>query len=115
MNPYIYPGIIDIKTLSIKNNISIEKIEQTIITHYNITLNDLYSKSRVKIYKEPRQICMYLIRKFVLGMTYDKIAKHYNKNHATVIWACKRIKGYLEVDKEFIKDYKILESKLIDL
>ena len=49
---------------------------------------DLLSNSRKEEYIEGRAIVYYILR-HKLGMTYQQIAKVFNKNHATVLHALK--------------------------
>ena len=59
--------------------------------HYGITSQEIYSKNRSKKVAYPRQIAMYLCRRF-LSMSFDDIGKSIgDKDHSTVIHACKLI------------------------
>lgn len=61
-----------------------------------MTLDELYSKSRKRVLVEKRMVLMYTLRKSV-GMTLHKIAKSLNKNHATIIHAVKSIENFIQV------------------
>ena len=46
------------------SNLSIESINKCVCQYFKITLSELMSKSRERKYSEPRQIAMYLMRKY---------------------------------------------------
>jgi chromosomal replication initiator protein len=79
-----------------KNNI--ETIQKKVCEHFGLTKNDIFSNTRK--YALERQIAFYLSRKY-LPNSYPEIARFYNKNHATIIFACKKI------EKEIIENNKI--------
>lgn len=71
-------------------------------TPYRIKL----AKRKDKIALEARQICHYLARELNLG-TLAAVGKRFgDKDHATVLYSCKTIGGYLDKDKIFKKDYQ---------
>lgn len=71
---------------------------------------DLLSNSRKEEYIEGRAIVYYILR-HKLGMTYQQIAKVFNKNHATVLHALKewpymvKYNSQLDAKKDQVVDY----------
>jgi len=71
---------------------------------------DLLSKSRKEEYIEGRAIVYHILR-HKLGMTYQQIAKVFNKNHATVLHALKewpymvKYNSQLDAKKDQVVDY----------
>lgn len=73
------------------NNLSIESINKCVCQYFKISISELNSKSRERKYSEPRQIAMYLSRKYT-KKTLPEIALAFGgKDHSTVIHAIKKI------------------------
>lgn len=73
------------------NTFSIEMINKCVCQYFKINMSELNSKSRARKYSEPRQIAMYLSRKYT-GKTFPEIAQAYGgKDHSTVIHAIRKI------------------------
>lgn len=73
------------------NNLSIESINKCVCQYFKITLTELNSKSRERRYSEPRQIAMYLSRKYTKKTLPEIAAEYGGKDHSTVIHAIKKI------------------------
>ena len=88
-------------------NLSIESINKCVCQYFKITLAELISKSRERKYSEPRQIAMYLCRKYT-KKTLPEIALAYGgKDHSTVIHAIKKIDREIHSSatlKKYIED-----------
>lgn len=89
------------------NNLSIESINKCVCQYFKITLTELNSKSRERKYSEPRQIAMYLTRKYT-KKTLPEIAMAFGgKDHSTVIHAIKKIEKELQQSptlKKYMED-----------
>jgi len=89
------------------NNLSIESINKCVCQYFKITLTELNSKSRERKYSEPRQIAMYLTRKYT-KKTLPEIAMAFGgKDHSTVIHAIKKIERELHQSptvKKYVED-----------
>ena len=74
----------------------------TIVQSYFNVAEDYYlRRSRKYEIVLPRQIAMYLIRKYTNKISLNDIGKKFGgKNHATILNGVKRIKNYMDVDKE---------------
>ena len=73
------------------DSVSINTIKQVVCKYFKIPLSDLESKSREKRIVEPRQIAMFLARKYA-SKTHSEIASTFGgKDHSTVIHATKKI------------------------
>tara|TARA_R100000908_G_C3723897_1_gene125673 strand:- start:331 stop:774 length:444 start_codon:yes stop_codon:yes gene_type:complete len=77
----------------------------------DITLEQLYSKSRKRDLVEKRMVLMYTLRKSV-GMTLHKIADALDKNHATIIHAVKSIEDFIVVYPHIQRFYDIADECL---
>ncbi len=67
-----------------------ETIRDFIGCQFDISVNDLCSRSRKRAISYPRQIAMYLTRKYTDESLAD-IGSHYNRDHSTVLHAIKVI------------------------
>ncbi|HHT24832.1 MAG TPA: chromosomal replication initiator protein DnaA [Clostridiaceae bacterium] len=96
---------------SIKS-LSSELIMNVTANYFNVTVDDLKSKKRSQEIVQPRQISMYLCRN-LLNMTYKDIGDDFgNKNHATVMHACDRIKEELDNNLELENSIKEINLRL---
>jgi chromosomal replication initiator protein len=78
--------------------ITIESIQKTVASHYQIKTSDLKSAKRLKTLVLPRQIAMYIGRKLT-SASYPEIgAKFGGKDHSTIIHAIKKIEKNIEED-----------------
>jgi len=73
------------------SNLSIESINKCVCQYFKITLAELTSKSRERKFSEPRQIAMYLTRKYTKKALNDIAMAFGGKDHSTVIHAIKKI------------------------
>ncbi len=81
-------------------HITVEAIQNAVIRHYQIKLADLKANSRAKAVAVPRQVAMYLVRKYT-GMGYQEIGTFFGgRDHATVIHACNKIDAGVEAMAE---------------
>lgn len=83
-----------------KKQITFETIVDCVCSQFSIDTNALFSKSRKREVADSRQLIMALAKKHT-KMSYTVIGTKLNRNHATVLYACKTIEERLSVDKEF--------------
>lgn len=89
-----------------------ELIMNVTSNYYNVTVSDLLSRKRSTDIVVPRQIAMYLCRT-LLNMTYKNIGKDFgDKNHATVMHACDRIKEEITTNTELENTIKEIKLRL---
>jgi chromosomal replication initiator protein len=80
--------------------------------YFNISLSQLISNKKQRIYSYPRQIAMYLCRKYT-HTSFKQIGDAFgNKDHSTVIYAVNRIEKYRHRKKEIREDLNKLEDLL---
>ncbi len=71
--------------------IRVDDIQKAVTKRFGIRISDLLSKRRTKHLVTPRHIAMYLCRELT-GLSFPEIGRYFgNKDHATVIHACKQI------------------------
>lgn len=70
---------------------TIESIQNAVAKHFHLKVQDLKSATRSRSIAIPRQIAMYLIRKYT-GLGYREIG-HYlgGKDHSTIMHGCRKV------------------------
>ncbi len=66
--------------------VTIGNIKKLVCKHYNVTANELISRSRKQAIVRPRQIAMYLSRRYT-DQPLQAIGKSFNRYHATALHA----------------------------
>lgn len=90
-----------------KKTITLDMIVNIIAEYYNITYNDIYSNNRSRNIAFPRQICMYLGRKFT-GLSLGDIGKLMgNRDHSTILH------GFNKIERDIKSDSSV--KNVIDL
>ena len=101
-----------------KNDIETEKtvdlseIKEAVCEYYNLDIKDIQTKSRKREVAQARQVAMYLARKYTkksLSVIGSEIG---NRDHATVLHACKTVENLIETDKTIRQSLDTIESKL---
>ena len=101
-----------------KNDVTAEKtvdlseIKEAVCEYYNLEIKDIQTKSRKREVAQARQVAMYLARKYTkksLSVIGSEIG---NRDHATVLHACKTVENLIETDKTIRQSLDTIESKL---
>ena len=80
--------------------ITAENIGKMVCSTWEITWEELTQRSRKKEYRFPRQVFMYLVRKYVPTMNLEEIGKIAGGyNHATVIHSVRVVEGEIAYNK----------------
>ncbi len=83
-----------------------------VCNHYEIEESAIHTKTRKREVVQVRQVAMYLAKKHT-DSSSSKIGQLIgNKDHATVLHACKIVKDQVEVDKTFKADIEEIEASL---
>ncbi len=95
-----------------KKELTIEQILDTVCQFYNVDQRMVSSKSRKREYAQARQISMFLSKKLT-DQSFSRIGLLIGKkDHATVLHACKTIKGLIEMDKNLRTQIDEIEKQL---
>jgi len=99
--------------LSVHNRqISIENIQKTVAEYYKIKVADLHSKKRTRAIARPRQMAMALAKELT-EMSLPEIGEAFgNRDHTTVLHACRTIATLRTKDPELNRDFHVLEQTL---
>jgi chromosomal replication initiator protein len=82
---------------------TIESIQAAVAKHFRLRSSDFKSNSKQRSIARPRQIAMYLIRKYT-SLGFKEIGHYFgNRDHTTIMHACREIEKKLESDPQ-IKD-----------
>ena len=92
--------------------VTIDHIIQTVCSHFGLEPATIHTKSRKREVVQARQIAMYLAKNNTDFSTSKIGTLIGNKDHATVLHACKTVKGQLEVDRSFHEEVDCIESEL---
>lgn len=80
--------------------LTVESIQVAVAKHFQIKIQDLKSTARNKTVALPRQIAMFLVRKYT-GMGFREIGQVFGgKDHSTILHACQKIEGGFDGDPE---------------
>ncbi len=81
--------------------ITIDYIQKTVCEYFGVKVLDIKAKKRTKEVALPRQVGMYITKKFT-DKSLSEIGKYFGgKDHATVIYACKQIEDRRAKDEAF--------------
>ena len=106
ISPYVFPGI------RREIEISAQNIVEVVANYYNISVDELKTKSRKSEVILPRQICIYLIRRKT-KLSYPQIAKYFNHHHTSIIYTFTTISNFLSInDKNIVNDVNNLNKIL---
>ena len=92
-------------------HITIAVIKKLVCKHYNITLEDIISKSRKQALVRPRQVAMYLSRKFT-DQPLQAIGRSFNRYHATALHSIGIIEREIKQNRVTREQIKYLIKKL---
>ncbi|HTN35859.1 MAG TPA: helix-turn-helix domain-containing protein, partial [Arachidicoccus sp.] len=92
--------------------ISIDDIQKMVASFYNVSYNDLFSKSRKQEIVQARQITMYLAKKFT-NNSLKNIGTHFSgKDHTTVIHSCQTVENRMETDSGYREKFLEIQHKV---
>ena len=80
--------------------VTFDSISDAVCSEFNIDKELLFGKSRKRDVADARQLVMMLAKKFA-KMSSTMIGLKLNRNHATVLYACKTIEERISVEKDF--------------
>ena len=91
---------------------SVHKIQRIVAEYFQITIEDIRSKKRNYKVAFPRQIAMYLCRKYT-DESFPKLGIEFGgKDHSTVIHSCDKIERELKVNKELKEIIETLTNEI---
>jgi chromosomal replication initiator protein len=92
--------------------INVEGIQKTVAEYFKIKVSDMHSKRRNRNIARPRQVAMALA-KDLTQMSLPEIGEAFgNRDHTTVLHACRTIATLRKQDTGLNRDYHLLEQVL---
>lgn len=95
-----------------EEKITVESIEDEVCRYYHLEKSVLHSRNKKQEVARARQVAMFLSKKYT-DKSYAFIGEVMgNRNHATVIHACKLVEQSLDIDKELNSDLQKIQHAL---
>ena len=94
------------------SELTVEKIQEVVCDHFNISSDLLQEKTRKREVVQARQLAMYFCKNYTkasLSYIGSQIGK---KDHATVLYACKAVADLMETDRKFKVQVEEIQKKL---
>ena len=96
-----------------QSDVTIDKVQKVVCDYFNITLEDLLSKTRKRNIVQARQIAMYMSRNLI-NVSLSTIGSEIGgKDHATVLHACTTVTDLMSTDKTFKQYVSDIEKMLV--
>ncbi len=90
---------------------SVEDVIKTVAAELGVRKADIISEKRDRDISHARQVGMYIARE-ITDLSYPVIGRHFDKNHTSVIQACKRVKIMMEENSEFRQMVNSISRKI---
>jgi chromosomal replication initiator protein len=94
-----------------RKNITIDLIKKLVCKYYNVSVEDVMSRSRKQNLVRPRQIAIYLARRYT-DSPLQTIGKAFNRYHATALYAIKCIERGLKDNSSIQRQVEFFSEKL---
>ena len=107
-------SIIDKSVKNNKNDLTIDHIQQIIADYFNLDIESLHSKTRKRNVVQARQLAMFFSKKYTKNSLSTIGSQIGQRDHATVLHACKTVENLIETDRAFKKYVSDLETKFTD-
>lgn len=92
--------------------ITVENIQKTVAEFFKLKISDMHSKKRSRNVARPRQVAMALAKELT-QMSLPEIGEAFgNRDHTTVLHACRTIATLRKQDSVMNRDYLVLEQVL---
>lgn len=94
--------------------VTIDKVMTVTCDYFDISRDDLLSKSRRRQIVQARQIAMYMCRTLIKNQSLSAIGSEIGgKDHATVLHACSTVEDLMQTDKVFKQYVTDIEKMLL--
>ncbi len=94
-----------------QDELTIEEIQKLVADYYDIRMGDMTSNRRPQAIAFPRQVAMYLCRDLTKH-SLPSIGSAFNRNHATVIHACRLVEDRLKADPQLRQSMLVIQQRL---
>src|SRR5690606_9890563 len=94
--------------------VSIDQIQKVVSDYFQMDVETLQSKTRKRHIVQARQLAMFFAKKYTKASLASIGSQIGQRDHATVLHACKTIDNLIETDKQFRQYVEDLKRKLSD-
>src|SRR5437868_2193096 len=95
-----------------QKRITVQQIFEVVTKYYNVRLSDLQSKKRHKSIAFPRQVCMFLARRYT-RYSLEEIGGYFGgRDHTTVLHAVRTIDSDTKEDRHIAEQVTHIEAQL---
>lgn len=93
--------------------ISIDYIQKVVCDYFGLPVDQIHAKTRKREVVQARQVAMYFSKKHTKSSLATIGMQCGNKDHATVLHACKTIANLIDTDKQFRNYANEIDKKII--
>jgi chromosomal replication initiator protein len=97
---------------NVKREISIDYIQKVVSDYFQLDVDTLQSKTRKRHVVQARQLAMFFAKKFTKASLANIGSQIGDRDHATVLHACKTVDNLVSTDKQFKKFVEDIHKKL---
>ncbi len=94
-----------------KKQITVDAIKNLVCKEFSVAETDLVSPSRKRKYVQPRQIAIYLARKYT-DQPLKKIGRSFNRYHATAIYSINAVEKAMKKQGSYVEQMNYLYKKI---
>lgn len=91
--------------------ITVESIQKLVCKYYKISVDEILSRSRKRSISQPRQIAMYLARRYT-DQSFHAIGRSFNRYHATTLHAIGTVERLIREQGPIQKQVEFLSQRL---
>jgi len=95
-----------------RREVSIDYIQKVVCNYFDVPVSSMQSKTRKREIVQARQVAMYFSKNLTKSSLASIGSQIGNKDHATVLHACKTVNNLVETDKQFKNQIDEIEKKL---
>ncbi len=96
---------------TLPNQLAVQQLVDYVCDYFQVHSNDIMGSNRMPAIVLPRHVCMYLLRQD-LKLSLPHIARILNRDHTTVLHACKKIKQQQETDPTLKERIETIRANL---
>ncbi len=112
INLELAKGVVEKFVKHVKKEISIDYIQKVVSDYFQLDLETLQSKTRKRHIVQARQLAMFFAKKYTKSSLQNIGSQIGDRDHATVLHACKTVDNLVETDKQFKKYMEDINKKL---
>ena len=95
------------------NEINIENIQSNVAKYFKISLNEMLSARRSRSLVRPRQIAMYLSKKFTTKSLPEIGRKFSGRDHTTVLHAVKTVEKLIKINETINQNIEQIKEEFL--